>query len=123
MNVANLQLEGLIMAVAAVNKLLVSKGLLTEDEVETALHGVEASLTGDERLAEDMSPAQRDAVCFPVRLMRLVNAKLVSEGLAPGGRLIVEGLQKIRPGIPVTVVEPSAAPTGAPAGGAPAAAN
>ena len=82
MNVANLQLEGLIMAVAAVNKLLVSKGLLTEDEVETALHGVEASLTGDERLAEDMSPAQRDAVCFPVRLMRLVNAKPEIEELS-----------------------------------------
>ena len=75
MNVANLQLEGLIMAVAAVNKLLVTKGLVLADEVDEVLHGVEASLTSDERLSEDMSPAQRDAVCFPVRLMRLVNAR------------------------------------------------
>ncbi len=46
---------------------------------------------------------------------------LVSEGLAAGDRLIIEGLQKIRPGAPVTVVEPSPAPAAAvPTGGAPA---
>lgn len=82
MNVANLQLEGLVMAVAAVNRLLVSKGLVTADEVDMALHGVEASLTGDERLFADMSPAQRDAVCFPVRLVRMVNARPEIEELS-----------------------------------------
>lgn len=41
---------------------------------------------------------------------------LVSDGLAAGDRLIVEGLQKIRPGIPVTVVEAEGAAGNAPAG-------
>lgn len=35
------------------------------------------------------------------------NSWLVSEGLAPGEQLIVEGLQKIRPGAPVTAVPAS----------------
>lgn len=41
---------------------------------------------------------------------------LVSEGLAPGDRLIVEGLQKVKPGSPVQVVQagPDAAATPSP---------
>ncbi|MDQ6433852.1 hypothetical protein RB623_07270 [Mesorhizobium sp. LHD-90] len=73
MNVANLQLEGLLMAVASVNNLLVQKGLLTVDDVDLALRRAEAGLTSDERLHEDMSPANRDAVCFPIRLLRMAN--------------------------------------------------
>jgi hypothetical protein len=73
MNVANLQLEGLIIAVAAVNNLLVHKGLLSVDDIDHALHKVEAGLTGEERAYEDMSPANRDAMCFPVRLLRMAN--------------------------------------------------
>lgn len=75
MNVANLQIEGLLMAAAAVNDALVRKGLLSADEVDLALRKVEASLTGDERLYEDMSPANRDAVCFPVRLLMAANKR------------------------------------------------
>jgi hypothetical protein len=73
MNVANLQLEGLLMAVAAVNNALVSKGVLSIDDIDKALKTAEASFTGDERLFEDMSPANRDAVCFPLRLLQLAN--------------------------------------------------
>lgn len=73
MNVANLQIEGLLMAIAAINNALVHKGLLSMDEIELALARTESSLTGDERFYEDMSPANRDAVCFPVRLLRLAN--------------------------------------------------
>lgn len=73
MNVANLQIEGLLMAVAAINNALVHKGLLSVDEIELALARTESALKGDERLYEDMSPANRDAVCFPVRLLRLAN--------------------------------------------------
>ncbi|MGO4833816.1 hypothetical protein AB4144_16255, partial [Rhizobiaceae sp. 2RAB30] len=71
MNVANLQLEGLLMAVASINGTLVRKGLLTSDEVDDALRRAEAGLTGEERLYQDMSPANRDAVCFPIRLLQL----------------------------------------------------
>lgn len=73
MNVANLQVEGLLMAIAAVNHAMVHKGLLSADEIDVALRKVEASLTGDERLYEDMSPANRDAVCFPIRLLMAAN--------------------------------------------------
>jgi hypothetical protein len=73
MNVANLQLEGLMMAVASLNNVLVHKGLLSIDEIDTALRKAEASVTGDERTYEDMSPANRDAICFPIRLLMAAN--------------------------------------------------
>ncbi len=41
---------------------------------------------------------------------------LVSSGLAPGDQVIVEGLQKVRPGVPVKIVPSNAGPNGAPAG-------
>ncbi len=75
MNVANLQIEGLLMAVAAINCELVRKGLISVEEIDLALRKIEASLTGDEHLCEDMSPSNRDAVCFPVRLLRLANTE------------------------------------------------
>jgi membrane fusion protein (multidrug efflux system) len=46
---------------------------------------------------------------------------LVADGLAAGDRVIVEGVQKVRPGMAVTTVE--AAPQGAAAGAADAAAS
>lgn len=73
MNVANLQLEGLIMAVAAVNQALVRKGLLDIDDIDAALRSAETSLLADERLYQDFSASNREAVCFPVRLLQLAN--------------------------------------------------
>jgi hypothetical protein len=31
-------------------------------------------------MAQDLSPANRDAVCFPIRLLRLANAKMAAQG-------------------------------------------
>lgn len=73
MNVANLQIEGLVMAVAAINQALVARGVLSVDDVDLALRKAESSLTSDERLVEDMSPSNRDAVCFPIRLLQMAN--------------------------------------------------
>jgi hypothetical protein len=73
MNVASLQLEGLMMAVAAINTTLVRKGILSVEEVETALQRVEAGITGEDRVRGEISPANRDAICFPIRLLRLAN--------------------------------------------------
>ena len=73
MKVANLQLQGLLMALASINNSLVHKGLLTVDEIDLACRKAEASLTGEERLFEDMSPANRDAVCFPIRFLQAAN--------------------------------------------------
>jgi membrane fusion protein (multidrug efflux system) len=38
----------------------------------------------------------------------------VEDGLSPGDRLIVEGLQKVHPGVQVQPVEEAASATGAP---------
>lgn len=73
MKVSNLQLQGLLMAVASINDLLVRKGVLDTNEIDVALREAEASLTGEERLFEDMSPSNRDAVCFPIRFLQAAN--------------------------------------------------
>jgi hypothetical protein len=87
MNVANLQLEGLVMALAAVNNALVNKGLLSADEVDLALARVEASMTGEERLQDDLPPSNRDAVCFPIRLLRLANRSSRETDVSPFSEL------------------------------------
>jgi hypothetical protein len=46
------------------------------DDLDLALRQVEASLTGDERMYEEMSPANRDAVCFPICLLLAANNAL-----------------------------------------------
>ena len=75
MNPANLQIEGLLMACAAVNRLLVEKGVLTAHEIDTALRRAEARMTSDDRFTdEDISLANRDAMCFAIRLLRLANS-------------------------------------------------
>lgn len=74
MNTANLQLEGLCLAIAAVNRQLVAKGLLGQDEIDVALRRAEAAAAGDERFTDHLSPANRDAVCFPIRLLQIANS-------------------------------------------------
>ena len=73
MNVANLQLEGLVMAVASINQILVRKGIASVEEIDEALARAEANLTAEERSSHDLSPSNRDAVCFPIRVLRMAN--------------------------------------------------
>ena len=73
MNTANLQLEGLYLVVAALNNALVNKGLLSRDDIELALRRAEETAIGDDRVVEDLSPANRDAIAFPARLLALAN--------------------------------------------------
>jgi hypothetical protein len=73
MNVANLQLEGLLIAVASINRTLVRSGVLQPGELDEALREAEACITQDDRINEEMSPSNRDAVLFPVRLLQLAN--------------------------------------------------
>jgi hypothetical protein len=72
MNVANLQLEGLLIAVASINHVLVRKGILSVEEIDVALRKAEAGETDQER-AEAMSSSNRDAINFPIRLLQLAN--------------------------------------------------
>ena len=56
MNVASLQLEGLLMAIPSL------KGLLSGDDIDLALRKAESGMTSDERACEEMSPANRNAI-------------------------------------------------------------
>ena len=87
MNTANLQLEGLLMAIAAVNQALVAKGVLATEEIDRALAISEQTALGDERLTEDLSPSNRDAVLFPIRLLRLANNMAGDLGVPPFAEL------------------------------------
>jgi hypothetical protein len=83
MNPANLQLEGLIMACAALNRTLVEKGILTPQEIDTALRRAESRITSGDRFHdEDIRLANRDAMCFPIRMLLLANG---SEDCAAAG--------------------------------------
>ncbi len=74
MNTANLQLEGLLLAVAAMAEALKDKGLLSQDEIEAALARAEGVASGDPRRPEEMSVANVAAVLFPIRFLRKANA-------------------------------------------------
>ncbi|MDB5537198.1 MAG: hypothetical protein JWQ65_2073 [Devosia sp.] len=65
MNTANLQLEGLLIAIASLNDLLVTKGIVHREEVAHAMDVAEQTVLGDYR-TEELDPAQRDAIAFPV---------------------------------------------------------
>jgi hypothetical protein len=74
MNTANLELEGLYVAVAAVNRLLVQKGLITQAELQGALdeaHNV-AKAAAAER---ELSGSNKEAICFPIRFLMLAGDK------------------------------------------------
>jgi hypothetical protein len=73
MNVANLQIEGLCMAIIAINHALVEKGVLTQIELNGALKKAEAIARSDERFVQDLNPSSRDAVCFPIRILEAAN--------------------------------------------------
>jgi hypothetical protein len=73
MNTANLQLEGLCLAIAAVHRELVAKGIISQQELDIALRKAEAAATGDERFQDHLSPANRDAICFPIRVLQIAN--------------------------------------------------
>lgn len=87
MNVANLQLQGLYLAVASINNALVAKGVLSRDEVDTALRRAEQVALGDERIFEDMNPSSRDAVAFASRFLAAANNSASENGVAPFSEL------------------------------------
>jgi len=87
MNTANLQLEGLYLAVAAINQALVRKGVLATEDIDRALRVAEATATAEERMVEDLSPANRDAVVFPIRFLLAANNSASEDGTAPFSEL------------------------------------
>jgi hypothetical protein len=73
MDTGNLQMQGLCLAIASLNKLLIAKGVLSASEVETALQAAEIAASNDERFFESLTPPQRDAVTFPIRFLQEAN--------------------------------------------------
>jgi hypothetical protein len=72
MNTANPQLEGLYLAIAAMNRLLVEKQLLTREEIREMLLETERAVLRDPQPAT-MSDSHRKAVAFPIRLLMTAN--------------------------------------------------
>ncbi len=72
MNTANPQLEGLYLAVAAMNRLLVEKQLLTHEEIRETLLETERAVLGSPQ-PESLSESHRKAVAFPIRLLLTAN--------------------------------------------------
>ena len=74
MNTANLQLEGLCLAVAAITSVLRDKGVLSESEIERALEAVERGTRAQASNAA-LSAANVEAKAFPIRLLRIANQR------------------------------------------------
>jgi hypothetical protein len=73
MNTANLQLEGLYVAVSALMNALREKGVLNEQEIEASLADAEGLVASDPRRSPELSHAHVDAILFPLRYLRLAN--------------------------------------------------
>lgn len=69
MNTANLQLEGLLLALSALCMTLKQKGILSDTEIVDALRAAEAAAKarGD---TSDLRNANIDAIHFPIRFLR-----------------------------------------------------
>ncbi len=74
MNTANLQLIGLNAAVAALIGALKRKGIVTGEEIEALLADVEDQTHRDGAARAGLSPSNVEAMCFPIRYLRTVNA-------------------------------------------------
>lgn len=69
MNTANLQLEGLVMAIAAMADVIVDKGLISRQDINAALEEAERAIAEDGK--RELSDANRAAALFPIRVLLL----------------------------------------------------
>lgn len=86
MNTANLQLEGLLLALAAVVGTLRRKGVLSDAELDAALNEAEAAVTTDEARPGGLSTANVEAVLFPIRYLRTASRGLPEDAVLPFSR-------------------------------------
>jgi len=73
MNTANLQLEGVLMAMAALCQLMCEKGIAAEEDIEGSLCRAEEMLATDRLRPEQLSQANVEAMLFPIRFLREAN--------------------------------------------------
>ncbi|MEP9352650.1 hypothetical protein ABLE93_03520 [Xanthobacter sp. KR7-65] len=69
MNTANLQLEGVLLVLSRILETLRRKGLLTEQEISTALAEAEDAARRD-AANRTISPGQAEGVLFPIRFLK-----------------------------------------------------
>lgn len=69
MNTANLQLEGLVLALGALLEAIERKGLLDRTEILEALAVAERRAAGDAARPPEVSGANVEAVLFPIRFL------------------------------------------------------
>lgn len=69
MNTANLQVEGLLIGMAALFAVLKRKGLLSQDDITHALQEAEARALADAKRGGQMREANQQAVVFPIRYL------------------------------------------------------
>ncbi|HEV7717497.1 MAG TPA: hypothetical protein VGO70_00815 [Arsenicitalea sp.] len=73
MNPANLQLEGLYLAIAALVTSMRENNVLSADQIDAALDRAETLALSDPERIGALSPSNMEAICFPIRLLRLAN--------------------------------------------------
>lgn len=79
MNTANLQLEGLLLAVLALNRKLVERNILTRSEIDDVLR--DAAVAVGEGQVDGSTTINQDVIQFPIRMLRLGNAASDDEHL------------------------------------------
>jgi hypothetical protein len=80
MNTANLQMEGVLMAIAAICRMLRQKGIADAAEIDAALAEAEMTLANDGGRPEQISHANVEAALFPLRFLREANRRDVPHG-------------------------------------------
>ncbi len=69
MNTANLQIEGLLLALGQIVTLLKEKGVLSDADVAAALRRAEAVAMGDDGRHGQLREANVQAILFPIRYL------------------------------------------------------
>lgn len=87
MNTANLQLEGLLLALSAVVGVLRRKGIVSDAELDAALMEAEAVALEDKARPDRISSANVEAVLFPIRYLRAASSGLPEDAVLPFSRI------------------------------------
>ncbi|MQT14481.1 hypothetical protein [Segnochrobactrum spirostomi] len=70
MNTANLQLQGLLLAMTTLMNALERRGALSARDIDAALDEALAMIREDAERTDQLSPANLQAVMFPVRFLK-----------------------------------------------------
>jgi len=94
MNTANLQMEGLLLAVASVLEVMVRRGVVAREELSKALEAAEECAARDR---EGLRQANLEAIRFPIRyLMETVSGAQGSSNFAAVATRVAEALDERR---------------------------